>query len=132
VIKAFSGVGCSIVIAIAASCAGTAPGAITPTLPGDGDGNIAKDPVAPTTATTTTDPSATPAGPDQWTNRKDLISAPAAAPASKINLPPSESITLANGLSIIMIKSSSQPVVSFQLAVKAGRTSHWLDLAWQT
>jgi zinc protease len=81
------------------------------TLPGDGDAHVAK-------------PTANPNKPivnDPWANRTDLIVAPAPKPPAKLELPPIEEFKLANGLTVFAIKNPRLPVVSMQLAVKAGR-----------
>ena len=80
-----------------------------PTLPGDGDRNTAK----PTT----------PKGGanDPWANRNDLIPAPAPKPPAAIELPNIEEYKLSNGLQVFVVKSDRLPVVSLQLAIKAGR-----------
>jgi predicted Zn-dependent peptidase len=81
-----------------------------PVLPGDGDANVAKPPVP-------TKPSAN----DPWAGKTDLIAAPAARPPAPIELPTIESYKLQNGLQVHVIKSDRLPVVSMQVAVKAGR-----------
>lgn len=91
---------------------------IVPTLPGDGDQNVSKDPlpVAP--------PPTTPVAPvaqDLWTGRSDMLAPPPAQPAARIALPPSQSFKLSNGLEVIVIASAKLPVVNMQLAIKAGR-----------
>src|SRR6185503_12510824 len=87
--------------------AGPAP---IPTLPGDGDKNVAKPPES-------TKPSIN----DPWAGKTDLIGAPAAKPPTAVELPAIESYKLANGLQVHVIKSDRLPVVSFQVAVRAGR-----------
>jgi zinc protease len=99
---------------LAAACAtvacGPGPRAITPTLPGDGDANTAA-PSAP----------AGKPGSDPWAGRTDLITAPAAAPPAPVDLPPFQRFTLPNGLPVVIVPSKRLPVVSLQLAIKAGR-----------
>jgi zinc protease len=82
-------------------------------LPGDGDAHVAKpsQPVTP------------PAPADPWTGRADLIAPPAAPPAARVELPKIDKFTLANGLTVFVIKSDRLPVVSLQLAIKAGRVA---------
>jgi len=86
----------------------TPPGAITPTLPGDGTAHVAK-PVDTGTAT------------DAWTGRTDLITAPAAQPPAKLALPTITRFTLPNGLAVMVIPDDRLPLVSLQMAVRAGR-----------
>lgn len=81
-----------------------------PVLPGDGAGHTAKP----------TQPSQ-PAAPDAWSGKTDLIAPPAAKPPSAVTLPKIDELTLANGLKVFVIKSDRLPVVSMQLAIKAGR-----------
>lgn len=84
-----------------------------PTLPKDGDANITK-PIADDTAK----PAATN---DPWAGRNDLIAPPAPKAPSKVELPPIASFKLKNGLEVFVIKTQRLPVVSMQLAIKAGR-----------
>ena len=93
-----------------ASCGSARPSAITPTLPGDGDSNVAAAPAPAATAAT-----------DPWAGRTDLLKAPAANPPRRIELPPIERFTLPNGLQVLALKVDRVPVVNMQLAVKAGR-----------
>ncbi len=96
--------------ALATACGPRSTTAIIPSLPGDGDGNVARPPDDPT-----------PAPPDAWTARTDLIKAPAAKPPQAVTLAPIERFTLPNGLQVVVIKSDRLPVVSMQLMVRAGR-----------
>jgi zinc protease len=80
------------------------------TLPGDGDKNVAKP-------ANDVKPSAS----DPWAGKTDLITAPAAKPPAPLELPAIENYKLANGLEVFVIKSDRLPVVSMQLAIKAGR-----------
>lgn len=97
--------------ALAAAACGPKPTPIPiPLLPGDGDSHVAKPP-AP----------AKPTANDPWAGRTDLIVAPAPPPPAAVELPPIETFTLANGLSVFVVKSDRLPVVSLQLAVRAGR-----------
>ncbi len=79
-------------------------------LPGDGDANVAK------LATP-----ATPAVVDAWSGKTDLIKPPGVKPPAAVELPQIDTFKLTNGLSVYVIKSSRLPVVSMQLAVRAGR-----------
>ncbi|HWO19134.1 MAG TPA: pitrilysin family protein [Kofleriaceae bacterium] len=81
-----------------------------PLLPGDGTEHIAKPP-APKQ----------PVAADPWTGRTDLIVPPAPEPPAPVELPPIEELTLPNGLKVFVIKSERLPVVSVQLAIRAGR-----------
>jgi len=81
-----------------------------PKLPGDGDTNVAKPPSAPAKSAD-----------DAWANRTDLITAPAPKKPQKLELPKIEEIKLANGLDVFVIENDRLPLVSMQLAVKAGR-----------
>lgn len=92
-----------------AACGPKPAPAPVPTLPGDGDANITKPTAAPTTGT------------DPWAGRTDLITAPAAKPPAAVELPQIDALTLSNGLQVFVIKSDRLPVVSMQLAIKAGR-----------
>ncbi|HEY5924193.1 MAG TPA: insulinase family protein [Kofleriaceae bacterium] len=82
-----------------------------PVLPGDGDANVAK-PSVPAGKSQANDP---------WTGRADLLVPPAPKPPAKLELPAIEELKLSNGLQVFVIKSSRLPVVSVQLAIKAGR-----------
>jgi zinc protease len=101
--------GAPLLLVALAAC-GSRPGAITPTLPGDGDSNLAPSPGEPT-----------PAAKDPWAGRTDLIKAPAANPPRRIELPTIERFTLPNGLPVLAVRTERMPVVSMQLAIKAGR-----------
>jgi len=81
-----------------------------PLLPGDGDTNVAKPP-----------PVKAPTAPDAWSGKTDLIKAPAAAAPAPVELPKIDEIKLANGLAVHVIKNDRLPVVSFQMAIRAGR-----------
>jgi len=101
-----------IALAIAAtSCGPKSTTPVTPTLPGDGDANVAK-PGDPKTGGDKDDP---------WAGRKDLLETPPTQPPAKLDLPPIERFTLDNGLEVFVVKSDRLPVVSMQLAIKAGR-----------
>lgn len=80
------------------------------TLPGDGDQNVAKPAQ-----------DLKPAANDPWAGRTDLITPPAAKPPAPLELPAIDSYKLANGLQVFVIKNDRLPVVSMQLAIKAGR-----------
>jgi zinc protease len=85
--------------------------AAVPVLPGDGDAHVTKP---------TTNPTKTGA-PDPWVGRNDLIAPPAAKAPAKLELPAIEEMKLANGLTVFAIRQPRLPVVSMQLAIKAGR-----------
>ncbi|MBA2543968.1 MAG: insulinase family protein [Deltaproteobacteria bacterium] len=97
-------------LALALAACGPKPTpAPIPVLPGDGDQNVAKPPVPTKQAN------------DPWAGRTDLIAPPVAKPATPIELPAIESYKLANGLQVHVIKNDRLPVVSMQVAVRAGR-----------
>jgi len=98
-----------VMFAIAACGPKPAPPPI-PMLPGDGDSHVAKPP-----------PVKQPTASDPWTGRSDLIAMPAPRPPAAIELPKIEEFKLANGLAVYVIKNDRLPVVSVQLAVRAGR-----------
>jgi zinc protease len=100
----------AVLLAVATACGPKPKPAPVPVLPGDGDANVAK-PTGP----------AKPQANDPWTGRTDLIVPPAAKPPTKLELPAIEQLKLKNGLEVFVIKSSRLPVVSMQLAIKAGR-----------
>lgn len=95
----------------AVACGPKPPTTIIPSLPGDGDTNVARPP--------DTGAPAQPA--DPWAGRKDLIKAPPPPRPQAVTLPPIERFTLANGLQVVVVKSDRLPVVSMQLMVHAGR-----------
>lgn len=100
----------SLVASLLAGACGTSNKPPTvPLLPGDGDQNVAK----PTTPNR-------PAN-DPWAGRSDLIAAPAPLAPAAVELPPIEAFTLRNGLQVFVIKHDRLPVVSMQIAIKAGR-----------
>ena len=96
--------------ALASACGPKPAPAPIATLPGDGDQNTAKPPVptAPVVA-------------DAWTGKTDLIAPPKVSPPAAVELPAIETFKLTNGLQVYVIKSSRLPVVSMQLAIRAGR-----------
>lgn len=100
-----------IILAFVVACGQKPKPAVVPALPGDGDTNVAK-PVAPIGKPLVNDP---------WAGRTDLIVPPAPKPPSKLELPSVEEIKLANGLKVLVVKTSRLPVVSLQLAIRAGR-----------
>ncbi|MEO8846199.1 MAG: insulinase family protein [Kofleriaceae bacterium] len=95
---------------IAGSCGPKPTPVEVPLLPGDGTAHTAK-PIAP------------PAKPkdDAWTGRTDLITAPPAAAPAALPLPPVADWKLSNGLQVYVVKNDRLPVVSFELAIRAGR-----------
>ncbi len=99
-----------LVSILAAACGPKPAPAPVPTLPGDGDANVAK-PQAP----------AKPTAPDPWSGRTDLIVAPTPKAPSAVELPAIEEIKLANGLQVFVVRNDRLPVMSVQLAVRAGR-----------
>jgi zinc protease len=97
-------------LVVVAACGPKPAPAPVPALPGDGDSNTAK-PSQPNK----------PAVNDVWTGKTDLIQPPAAKAPAAVPLPKIDEMTLANGLKVFVIKSDRLPVVSMQLAIKAGR-----------
>jgi len=81
------------------------------TLPGDGDTNVAKPPPPPDR----------PAVNDPGANRTDLVVAPAPKSPAPLAMPAVEELKLSNGLTVFAIKNPRLPIVSLQLAIKAGR-----------
>ena len=103
---------CALVAALVAAAAACGPGPardVIPTLPADGTAHTAKPPTE-----------AVAAASDPW-DRKDLIEAPTAPAPTAITLPPIERFTLPNGLQVIAVSNPRLPVVSVQLAIRAGR-----------
>ncbi|MGE0396660.1 MAG: M16 family metallopeptidase [Kofleriaceae bacterium] len=97
-------------LVVVAACGPKPPPAPVPVLPGDGSEHTAK-PSEPSKPTAT----------DAWTGKTDLIQPPAAKPPAAVELPKIDELTLSNGLKVFVIKSDRLPVVSMQLAIKAGR-----------
>jgi zinc protease len=96
--------------ALAAACAPKPPPTPIPILPGEGDANVARPP-APRQ----------PAAVDPWAGRADLIAPPAVAAPAPVELPQIEEFELPNGLKAFVVRSERLPVVSLQLAIRAGR-----------
>ena len=96
--------------AVTAACGPKPAPTPVPLLPGDGDTNVARPPVPKQ-----------PAAADPWAGRTDLIAPPQVAAPAPVELPPIESVELPNGLKVFIVKSDRLPVVSMQLAVRAGR-----------
>lgn len=95
---------------LAAACGPKPTPAPIPVLPGDGDTNVAKPPT-----------NTKPATNDPWAGKTDLIPPPSPKPPAPVELPQIESFKLANGLQVHVIKSDRLPVVSMQVAIRAGR-----------
>jgi len=100
----------TVLAALLFACGPKSSTPVTPILPGDGDDNTAKP----------TDPNTTPKVDDPWA-KANLIEGPAAKPPAPLTLPKIESFKLKNGLEVFVVKSDQLPVVSMQLAIKAGR-----------
>ena len=81
-----------------------------PMLPGDGDTHVAKPP-----------PPRPPPPGDAWSGRTDLIAFPPVKQPGPVELPKIEEWKLGNGLQVYFVKVNRLPVVSMQLAVRAGR-----------
>lgn len=100
-----------ILASVLIACGPKPPPIQVATLPGDGDTHVAKP----------TKTANKPAATDPWSGRTDLITAPAPKVPAKLELPAIEEMTLANGLKVFAIKNARLPVVSMQLAIRAGR-----------
>lgn len=100
----------TVLAALLFACGPKSKTVVTPILPGDGDDNTQKP----------TDPVDTAKGDDPWA-KADLIDEPEAAPPAPLALPAIEEFTLKNGLQVFVVQSGELPVVSMQLAIKAGR-----------
>lgn len=99
-----------LALSLVAACGPKPTPVAVPVLPGDGDTNVAKPP-----------PVKAAAAPDAWSGRTDLIKPPAAAAPAPVELPKIEEMKLSNGLEVHVVKSDRLPVVSFQMAIRAGR-----------
>ncbi len=99
-----------LALAIIAACHPKPAPTIDPVLPGDGDTNTAKPP-----------PPLAPPSSDPWSGAANLITAPPATAPAPVALPAIETFKLSNGLSVFVVKSDRLPVVSMQLAIRAGR-----------
>jgi zinc protease len=66
-------------------------------------------------------PPKAPPPPDAWNGRSDLIAVPAPRMPGPVELPKLEEFKLGNGLAVYIVRSTRLPVVSVQLAVRAGR-----------
>lgn len=98
-----------LVLALLAACGPKSGPAAIPLLPGDGDAHVAKPP-----------PAKPPPPPDPWAGR-ELIPLPAPRMPAAIELPKIEDFKLGNGLQVHVVRTSKLPVISVQLAVRAGR-----------
>jgi len=100
-----------LVLLLCAACGPKASVAPVPLLPGDGDSHVAKPP-----------PPKPPAALDPWSGKVELIAAPAPpATPGPVELPKIDELTLSNGLVVYVVKNDRVPVVSLQVAVRAGR-----------
>ena len=98
-----------LVVTLVAACGPKPTPVAVPVLPTDGTAHTAQPVAAPKLDK------------DPWTGRTDMISAPAAAQPAALVIPPVDNFKLANGLDVYVIKNDRLPVVSFDLAIKAGR-----------
>jgi len=98
-----------LAIALIAACGPKPTPVEVPLLPTDGTAHTAQPTAAPKVDK------------DPWTGRTDMITAPPAAQPAALALPPIDSFKLSNGLEVYVIKNDRLPVVSFDLAIKAGR-----------
>ncbi|HEY6034402.1 MAG TPA: pitrilysin family protein [Kofleriaceae bacterium] len=98
-----------IAAALIAACGPKPTPVEVPVLPTDGTAHTAQPVTAPK------------ADKDPWTGRTDMITAPPAAQPTALAIPPVDNFKLANGLDVYVIKNDRLLVVSFDLAIKAGR-----------
>lgn len=103
--------GCHVLVA----CGSRAPAPILPTLPGDGAVTAPQGLGVAPAAPAPTRPAGT-----AWRPPTPLAP-PANVNPKAIGFPKPTSIVLPNGLTVVFVKTAGQPVVSVQLAVKAGR-----------
>ena len=99
-------------LALLVSCGGTHATEIVPKLPGTGDAN--------------TDRPVAARGEDGaegglWADSSKLIQPPEPGPARPLELPEVETVTLRNGLEVVLVPDDSAPIVNFQIAVRVGR-----------
>ncbi|HSN29404.1 MAG TPA: pitrilysin family protein, partial [Kofleriaceae bacterium] len=87
-----------------------APEPPAPALPTDGADHTAKPPPAPDASKVV----------DAWQGH-ELIQPPVAKAPAAVQLPLIDEFKLANGLEVFVVRDSKLPVVSMQLAIKAGR-----------
>jgi len=99
----------ALVAALVAACGQKSGPAAIPLLPGDGDSHVVKPPAAK------------PAPPPDPYAGRDVIPPPTPKPPAAIELPKLDEFKLGNGLAVYVVKTSKLPVVSMQLAVRAGR-----------
>jgi zinc protease len=99
-----------LVIAVLAACGPQPAPAPIPMLPGDGDSHVVKPP-----------PEKPAQAADPWANRNDLIAPPSALAPAPVDLPKITELKLANGLAVRVVQSPRLPIISVQLAVRAGR-----------
>ena len=92
------------------ACGPKAQDAAVPVLPTDGTEHVAKPPPSPTATSS-----------DPWAGRNDMIAEPAVKPPEKVELPPIDQFTLANGLTVYTVRDNRLPTINVQLAIKAGR-----------
>jgi zinc protease len=101
------------VLFLIAACGSKPAAPQLPMLPGDGDAHTAK-PI-------TVKPAAPPPS-DVWSARQDLIPMPAVgSPPVALTVPNFDEFKLANGLTVYVVKNDRLPLMSMQLAIRAGR-----------
>lgn len=100
----------ALLLLVLAACPAKLPPAAEPTLPGEGNEHTAKPPeVAPKKG-----------GDDPWANAK-LLPTQKPVPQPAVVVPAIDTFKLANGLTVLAVENHRLPIVSMQLAVRAGR-----------
>ena len=99
-----------LVLLVCAACGAKSSVAPVPLLPGDGDSHVAKPP-----------PPKPVAAADPWSGKGELIAVPPPAAPAAVELPKIDELRLSNGLAVYVVKKDRLPVVSLQMAVRAGR-----------
>src|SRR5262249_6003562 len=99
-----------LILAFVSACGPKSTPAPIPVLPGDGDTHVVKPP-----------PPKPPPPADPYSGRSDLIAVPSVPPPAPVELPKLEEWKLGNGLPVYAVRTPRLPVVSLQLAVRAGR-----------
>ena len=108
-----------VLLALAACGPGAKTSPVIPTLPGDGSANTAA-PKAPAD-------NGNKGADDPWAGREGLIDAPPPIIPRALDLPRVDAFTLPNGLKVVAVEMHQTPMVSVQLAVRAGRVDATRD-----